>query len=176
MIPGKAYREYGFHYYRKDLKKGEKLVLPSPVETIGRTPTISIIPTGKIRTWNTSREVPVDCEGAPGPIMGGLMLPGEYTLEALEDSTYICFSKLPQKHSFVDVSMFDIIHRTLAPGASFTADPAKGDRLVFCLWGQVTVGGEALAEGTFRNVGTDPLVCEAAAPSEVAIYRLRGAS
>lgn len=173
MIVKKIIPQLGLHYYRHHFTKGEAVELPSPVEKIGKTPTVSIVPVGKFRTWNTSREVPVDIEGSKGRIKGGLMLPGKYTLEALEDSVYICLSRLPEK--FIQgFPMFDIESRSLSAGETLTVDPAKGYRAIICLWGNFTDGTQAYPPEESCALSTNPLTITATEDTEVALYRIRG--
>lgn len=141
----RTFQGHGLLLFARKFMVGDTWEVPSHVRTPGQTVTISILPTGSIRTYNTSRAEHLDIEGGPGLIFGGLMLPGTYTLEGLEDNTeYVCVTRHlygapPDVQYLKDDWDYQLENATIEGTESVELVQAEKTNIVICLWGEVMV-------------------------------------
>lgn len=143
----KDFPEFSVSYFRKDFAKGDVHTFPTQVPTIGRSPNVTLITKGLLRTYNENRASHLDVPARKGPIYGGLLLPGKYTIEALEDSTYVCVSKLTLGSPKVAPDMYDLIPVTLNKNEAIEVKWEDGFRAGVCAHGIVEVNGSIYSEG-----------------------------
>lgn len=132
--------ELGISYFSTPLPKGLRKEFPPQIHNIGESPNVTLLPVGLIRTWNENREHHLDVPGRPGRIYGGLLLPGKYTIEALEDSIYICVSVLNEVRN-MNMIPFELVPLSLKKYDAVEVSWEAGFRAGICAYGTVEVDG-----------------------------------
>lgn len=143
----KDFPEYSISYFRKEFAAGESHSFPPQVPVIGKSPNVTFITKGKLRTYNENRATALDVPARKGQIYGGLLLPGKYTIEALEDSTYVCVSKLTMGNPEVHPNMYDLVPMTLNKNEALEVKWSDGFRAGVCAHGICEVDGTIYSEG-----------------------------
>lgn len=167
----KSWPDYGLHFFARKFLAGETHTFPTQVAEVGESPNITILPVGLIRTWNENRASHLDVPGRPGRIYGGLLLPGQYVIEALEDTIYVCLA-VADKSSLVSngVPMFKLENKTLTPDNPATASYQDGYRAVICMYGECLVDGHLLTAGNKYLILDGSVEVKSTAHCEIALY------
>lgn len=170
----KTWLDYGIAYFAREFQPGEQHTFPPQIGEIGQSKNITILPTGLLRTWNENRETHLDVPGRPGRIYGGLLLPGKYTIEAIERSVYCCLAVLDdsllKQHG---VPMFELESITLNAGESVSLSYDDGYRAVISLYGQCTAERSPLKAGSKFVILGGECVVTADEYCEIAAYKLK---
>lgn len=168
----RAWPEYGIALFARKFLAGESHTFPQQIAAVGESPNVTILPIGLIRTWNENRATHLDVPGRPGRIYGGLLLPGQYTIEALEDTVYVCLAVLDQPTlDTYGVPMFHLNSVTLQAGASEVVRHQDGYRAVICMFGECKVNGQTLRAGHKHLILGGEVDITADAYCEISTYR-----
>lgn len=131
----KFYRDIVTHFYRHELKPSEIIKVSRYRDTRAPIPFVS---KGSVEITNPDG-ITTTLTVSDGPVPVEVTIPGEYTIKALEESTWICFSpipffarnKVPNEYSFIHFKTKRILSRDL-----FYSDVAE----IILLDGNVTMG------------------------------------
>lgn len=149
----RAWPGLGVALYARRFATGERHEFPPQLPTIGKSRTITLLPEGLIRTWNENRVGHLDVAAKPGRIYGGLFLPGQYVIEALKPSTYICLAPIPPQLLYgVNIPMFELENITMVAGEVRTLAYDDYYRALICMYGECLVNGQPLTAGNHRLI------------------------
>ncbi len=176
MITRNFYRELGILYFSITCSKGETFELVSPLQEFTLdTPTVPVIVAGKFRVYNNLRD-PIELPAFPTKAEGGIVFPGRYKLEALEDgSAYACVCELPSNLTEVTLDMFKLDH-VYVEGGTPSFSHADGYRAVIVMSGGVSHNGASVGVGSKVDVPEGgSVVLEVTSPAHLVGYRLASA-
>lgn len=166
MITKLVHLDLGVSVFYRRFMTGEGQTFEPQVDAFQTSENVTVLISGKLRTYNSSRYDELDVEAGPFRIAGGTLLPGTYVIEALEDSEYCCISRLPDKHG--PFPMFKLTHHYLTAGE--TLPVPKEDRAVLIMSGDVTISGKSYGQSS-RHDNFEDSVIEAVTDTHVIIYR-----
>ena len=173
MLIRNFYRELGIMFFSTKCDKGQTFEFVSRFhEFTLDTPTVPVVVAGKFRVYNAHRD-PIDWPSFPTKGEGGIVFPGPYKLEALENgSIYACVCDLPPNLTEVTLDMFKLDHVYVEGGApSFSH--ADGYRAVIVISGGISHDGASVGVGSKVDVPEGgSVVLEVTSPAHLVGYRL----